>query len=160
MLGHFLIVFTPVSCHHWTLNTTFECSLSRSCLILSISKHNCSKYNLVKKQPKSYTNKFLNYFSSVLYMCIYIAASTSSSSGNGSSVGSSGVWGMKGDSNTPSPPQIHVSNSAPTDTVFSSRYPPDEGVHVDDEPYFPDDFSSRNKKVNLCDYSCDCMVPV
>ena len=60
----------------------------------------------------------------------------------GSSVGSSGVWGMKSESGTPSPPQ--QSHSAPVSTVFASSI--DEGIEMDESRhYFTDDWKAKDQ---------------
>ena len=59
-----------------------------------------------------------------------------------SSVGSSGVWGMKSESGTPSPPQ--QSHSAPVSTVFASSI--DEGIEMDERRhYFSDEWKTKNQ---------------
>lgn len=60
----------------------------------------------------------------------------------GSSVGSSGVWGMKSESSTPSPPE--QSHSAPVSIVFGSSI--DEGIEMDESRlYFSDDWKTKDQ---------------
>ena len=66
----------------------------------------------------------------------------------GSSVGSSGVWGIKSESSTPSPPQ--QSHSAPVSVVFGSSI--DEGIELDESRlYFSDDWKTKDPVCSLQD---------
>ncbi|ELU09886.1 hypothetical protein CAPTEDRAFT_225922 [Capitella teleta] len=71
----------------------------------------------------------------------------SSPNGPGSSIGSSGVWGMKGSSGSPSPPQFSLSQSAPSGPVFGSL-PNDEGLSMDSSSEEEEDLQPKRKRMS------------
>jgi hypothetical protein len=80
------------------------------------------------------------------------ASSGASPNGAASSTGSSGVWGMKGSSGTPSPPQFSLSQSAPLGPLFGPMHR-DEGINSDSSE--EDDFTPKRKRVCVpVDYLC------
>ena len=90
---------------------------------------------------------------------------------SGSSSDSSGIWGMKSNPNTPSPPQYIPSTTPSTAPRLSSSAPAenhalfglavDEGIDVDDVTHTsPEEHGSRKRRVILTDIMYGCVYEI